>query len=62
MKRVRGRIRDFAVVALAALREIFDEAAYARFLSRAGKASSNEAYAAFQREFEEAKLRRPKCC
>jgi len=44
------------------LREIFDEAAYARFLGRRGLASSNRAYAAFRREFEEAKVRRPKCC
>ena len=44
------------------LREIFDESAYARFLARAGIQSSNEAYAAFRREFEEAKPRRPKCC
>jgi hypothetical protein len=47
---------------LAILREIFDEAAYARFLNRAGAVSSNEAYAAFRREFESAKMRRPKCC
>jgi hypothetical protein len=62
MKRVRETIRDFAATTLAALREIFDEAAYARFLDRAGMASSSEAYAAFRREFEEAKVRRPKCC
>ncbi|MGC1976423.1 MAG: hypothetical protein WA671_06890 [Candidatus Sulfotelmatobacter sp.] len=49
-------------ILVAALREIFDEAAYARFLVRAGMASSNEAYSAFRREFEEAKMRRPKCC
>ncbi len=47
---------------LATLREIFDEAAYSRFLNRAGMPSSTEAYAAFRREFEEAKTRRPKCC
>ena len=47
---------------IAALREIFDEAAYARFLERAGMASSSAAYAAFRREFEEVKVRRPKCC
>ncbi len=47
---------------VATLREIFDEAAYARFLDRAGMASSSEAYAAFRREFEEVKVRRPKCC
>ena len=59
---VRTRIHDFAAIAVAALREIFDEAAYARFLDRAGMRSSPEAYAAFRREFEEAKVRRPKCC
>jgi len=62
MKPVRKSIRDLAAIAVAALREIFDEAAYARFLDRAGMASSREAYAAFRREFEEAKVRRPKCC
>jgi hypothetical protein len=44
------------------LREIFDEAAYARFLSRKRMSSSAEAYADFRREFEQAKVRRPKCC
>jgi hypothetical protein len=47
---------------VATLREIFDEAAYARFLNRAGMDSSSESYAAFRREFEECKVRRPKCC
>ena len=47
---------------ISALHEIFDEAAYARFLNRAGMVSSSGAYAAFRREFEEAKVRRPKCC
>jgi hypothetical protein len=62
MTRARKTIRDFATTAVAALREIFDEAAYARFLDRAGVLSSREAYDAFRREFEEAKVRRPKCC
>jgi hypothetical protein len=47
---------------LGTLREIFDEAAYARFLARTRMASSVTAYAAFREEFEEAKMRRPKCC
>lgn len=47
---------------MAVLREIFDEAAYSRFLNRAGMASSSAAYAAFRREFDEVKVRRPKCC
>jgi len=62
MNRVREMLRDFLATAVATLREIFDEAAYARFLSRAGMASSRESYAEFRREFEEAKVRRPKCC
>jgi hypothetical protein len=66
MNRVRETLRNSTanlfVTVLAALREIFDEAPYARFLNRTGLESSSEAYAAFRREFEEAKIRRPKCC
>ncbi len=62
MKRVRRTIRNFITTAVAALREIFDETAYSRFLDRAGMVSSREAYAAFRQEFEEAKVRRPRCC
>jgi hypothetical protein len=57
-----GAFHRFAATMLAMLREIFDEAAYARFLRRAGVRSSSEAYAAFRREFEEVKVRRPRCC
>jgi len=60
--KVLSAIRSFARTVLATLREIFDEAAYARFLNRAGLVSSPHAYAAFRREFEDAKMRRPKCC
>lgn len=62
MKPATEAMRHFMATMLATLREIFDEAAYARFLRRAGVASSSDAYAAFRREFEEAKVRRPKCC
>ena len=55
-------VAESAEQAQAALREIFDEAAYARFLGRTGMTSSSAAYAAFRREFDEAKVRRPKCC
>jgi hypothetical protein len=51
-----------ARIVLATLREIFDEAAYERFLRRTQRVSSAESYATFRREFEEAKTRRPKCC
>ena len=57
-----SRFVKAAGILLATLREIFDEAAYARFLSRTQTSSSPQAYAAFRQEFEEAKTRRPKCC
>ncbi len=43
------------------LHEIFDEAAYARFLVRTQMASSPSAYAAFWREREN-KAPKPRCC
>jgi hypothetical protein len=57
-----SRLVKASRILLATLREIFDEAAYARFLSRTDRESSSAAYAAFCRESEEAKARRPKCC
>jgi hypothetical protein len=51
-----------AHILMATLREIFDEAAYERFLRRTQMDSSALAYTAFRAEFEEAKTRRPKCC
>jgi len=47
---------------LSILREIFDEAAYSRFLSRHGMRSCPRAYVAFMREQELTKARRPRCC
>jgi hypothetical protein len=46
---------------LGALREIFDESAYARFLTRNGLISTPEAYAAFVRE-RTSRGPRPRCC
>jgi hypothetical protein len=57
-----NRIVKSAKIVMAMLREIFDEAAYDRFLGRRQMASSPSAYAAFRQEFEDAKMRRPKCC
>ncbi len=51
-----------ARILLATLREIFDEAPYARFLLRTAVVSSPAAYAAFCREREDGRARRPKCC
>lgn len=58
MKRLTESVR----ILWAMLREIFDEAAYERFLHRTGLMSSPQAYGAFRREMDEAKARRPKCC
>jgi hypothetical protein len=56
------KMRNFVRILLAALREIFDEAPYARFLQRTHSASSPRAYAAFRREHEHRNARRPRCC
>ncbi len=55
-------VRPALALLVSALREIFDESAYARFLDRGQLASSREAYAAFCREYEVAKARKPRCC
>jgi hypothetical protein len=49
-------------IVLEIVREIFDENAYARFLTRTGTAPSRESYAAFLREVEVARAQRPRCC
>ncbi|MGA8763468.1 MAG: hypothetical protein WB562_11445 [Candidatus Sulfotelmatobacter sp.] len=56
------RLRQAARILLATLREIFDEAAYARFLQQTRMAESREAYAEFWKEREQACARRPRCC
>jgi hypothetical protein len=55
-------IRQFAAILIDALREIFDESAYSRFLARHEMNSCPGAYAAFLREQEATRGRRPKCC
>ena len=59
---VVSAITRLFTVLVAALREIFDESAYARFLDRQRATSSPIAYAEFLRESEIAKARRPRCC
>jgi hypothetical protein len=56
------RLRQMAATLIATLREIFDESAYTRFLAQHGMSSCPNAYAAFLREQERIKARRPKCC
>jgi hypothetical protein len=54
--------RAFCATLLAVFREIFDEAAYARFLRRTQMTHSRQAYAAFWRERELTHARKPRCC
>ncbi len=60
----RCRERGAAVIRLASaeLDEIFEEAAYARFLLRCGRDAGRESYAAFLQEREVATARKPRCC
>jgi hypothetical protein len=60
--RLAKRLKSCGEIFLAALREIFDEAAYSRFLTQRQLASSRETYAAFRQEYEVTKARRPRCC
>ena len=56
------QLKSGAQTLLAALREIFDESAYSRFLNQRQLASSRAAYASFRQEYEATKARRPRCC
>jgi hypothetical protein len=56
------RLKKVLSLLLSALREIFDESAYARFLKRHQLSTSRASYARFLRENELAKARRPRCC
>ncbi len=56
------QLKSCMEIFFAALHEIFDESAYARFLNQKQLVSSRAAYAAFRQENEAAKARRPKCC
>ena len=49
-------------IVVATLREIFDEAAYSRFLGHHQLISSRESYAAFLRERDVKMARRARCC
>ena len=66
LKSFPAQVKKFHVgayrLAMAILNEIFDQSAYSRFLVRQRIGSSQTAYAAFLREQEVAKARRPRCC
>ena len=55
-------VREMLTILSAALREIFDEAAYSRYLQRTNMSSSPAAYAAFLDERDSIQARRHRCC
>ena len=62
MRRLPARFKSVPAILAATLREVFDESAYERFLTQRQMVSSRAAYAAFCREYEDSKARRPRCC
>ena len=60
--RIRGSILNLYRILRDVLREIFDESAYDRYRQRNDCAASRESYAAFRRDTESEKARRPRCC
>jgi len=56
------RLRDFGRFILQLLRELADEAAYARHLARRGTSSSAHEWRRFSEERMLARYSRPKCC
>ena len=59
---LRRLCQDAWTVLLAALREIFDESAYDRFLLRTQRQRSIESYRVFMVERDAAAATRPRCC
>lgn len=60
--RPRNWFATVTSTALAVLREIFDENAYARFLARHRMTNTRESYALYLRESNLTRERRPRCC
>jgi hypothetical protein len=59
---LRNAIRKPANLLAETLREIFDENAYARFLTRNALPNSQSSYAEFLRQESHHRERRPRCC
>jgi hypothetical protein len=60
--RMRSSCTRVFILMREALREIFDEAAYARYLVRHHATNSTDAYSAFLRESENARAKKARCC
>ncbi len=60
--RLGRRLRRAGELFLETLREIFDENAYQRFLTRRGMLSSRASYGEFVEEMRQRRERRVRCC
>jgi len=56
------RLQNVWQTVQSALREIFDESAYERFLLRTRNARSVASYSAFVRERDAGLMKKPRCC
>jgi hypothetical protein len=61
-QRLKKVVVDLIRTARAVLREVFDEAAYERFLARTCSMRSKESYRSFLYERQTAMARKPRCC
>jgi hypothetical protein len=61
-ERIHGLVRTALQLAVAILREVFDESAYDRFLARSHNARSVASYRAFLEESELTTAQKPRCC
>jgi hypothetical protein len=59
---MRSHLQYTLSLLVATLREIFDEAAYARFLARQGMIRSRESYALFEKVMRSQAERKIRCC
>lgn len=62
MKSLRTQVLSLIRILRLTLSEIFDEAAYARYLERAGVAASRQSYARFFKEKQQARSPAARCC
>ena len=62
MRLLLFRCKRFIRILRLTLSEIFDEAAYARYLQRSGVVASRQSYAGFLKEKHRAKSPTARCC
>ncbi len=59
---IKNKLRNLTGIVHAMLREVFDETAYERYLTRTCSERSKESYRSFLYERETVMARKPRCC